>query len=474
MITREGSIAGKLKYALSIGAVVALGVVLGLIGAEVYARIMESGDQPWLEPWAFWLTQPPPYRDAPYFSREFLSESHDSFKPPMVYLDSHLATAQDFRGRWVNVIDHNRVTVGQPKKFKNRIIMVGSSTLFSVHVPDEFTIASQLQKLLNFRYPETYAVINLSVPSINSNQVYMLVRSIQKIDDGDIIITYSGPDIYDGLVRGNMIGSHFGAKNTADTIPVIARRIYIEHLLPLAPWLASVRRLQRWNYTRLPAHIEEPATANALADLASRLYAWNILKSAYHVHSLGGVFFYFASPSIFDLKQQSAYKKYLITNPLLTPPGTVEAYSIGSSYFGRTIDVTKGLGIKYIDDFSNFAGEFANKEIFLDAFHVNHDGNIFMAHAIFDRLVAEEFGSHQSHVDMSQAVKRLGALPAPPIIPAASAGDYTLYSSGPQVIAVPRVLGHVWWKDLPLERLPGVVAGNSVDEVVSRLTKKPQ
>lgn len=84
-------------------------------------------------------------------------------------------------------------TDAQPKTFKRKIVLLGGSTVFGVGASsDKKTIASQLQKLLNQKWPNQYIVYNAGVRGFFSFQEYMFyLDRVRKIDP-DIIISFNG------------------------------------------------------------------------------------------------------------------------------------------------------------------------------------------------------------------------------------------------------------------------------------------
>src|SRR5262245_4065653 len=80
--------------------------------------------------WEFRSTRPAPYRDADYFSPEFLGESMRCVRlrnPP----GTPDLVPGDFRGRFINVADGRRRTTDQPATWDRRVLLFGGSTLFN-------------------------------------------------------------------------------------------------------------------------------------------------------------------------------------------------------------------------------------------------------------------------------------------------------------------------------------------------------
>ena len=110
--------------------------------AKQYAAINEN-------PKNFRLTRPEPYKNSIFFSREFIEES---FRQPEGYFTpsgTRLVYPNNFHGKWFNYENHQRITVSQPAIYKSRIFLFGGSTVQNSEVPDDFTIASFIQKAVS-------------------------------------------------------------------------------------------------------------------------------------------------------------------------------------------------------------------------------------------------------------------------------------------------------------------------------------
>src|SRR5262245_34483482 len=98
--------------------------------------------------WEFRSSRPAPYHDADYFNDEFLNESMRCVQLVSV---AGFSIHADFSGRYINVRDGQRQTTDQPESWTGRVLLFGGSTVFGQEVPDRWTLASCLQRLLNSR-----------------------------------------------------------------------------------------------------------------------------------------------------------------------------------------------------------------------------------------------------------------------------------------------------------------------------------
>jgi hypothetical protein len=101
----------------------------------------------------------------------------------------------DYRGEYFNVTDGFRVTTDGPPDSKRRILLFGGSTLFGQEVPDEHTIASYLQRMVNDAGLQ-WRVANYGLPGMNASQQVSILKTVT-LREGDIVIFYHGVnDIY--------------------------------------------------------------------------------------------------------------------------------------------------------------------------------------------------------------------------------------------------------------------------------------
>ena len=137
------------SFALCLGAVEA--------GARAYFHFFR---RPATNRYAFRLEQPPPYRNAPYFSRAFVDESFQQPNGWYVPPGTRLVVPGDFHGAYITVDRGRRRTTDVPASARHTVFVLGGSTIYGAEVPDAYTIPSYLQRLLNARQPGVWRVAN--------------------------------------------------------------------------------------------------------------------------------------------------------------------------------------------------------------------------------------------------------------------------------------------------------------------------
>jgi hypothetical protein len=134
--------------------------------------------------------RPLPYADAPYYSRAFVAEM--AREPGGWRTDGQLAVPQDFGGRWFNVRGGRRLTLGQPAGPAATLWLIGGAAVYGGEVPDAYTLASQLQNLLN-KNRRAVRVENIGTALATGMQETLRLKTLP-VKRGDVVVFYDGAD----------------------------------------------------------------------------------------------------------------------------------------------------------------------------------------------------------------------------------------------------------------------------------------
>lgn len=328
--------------------------------------------------WVFRANKPPAYSDSPYFSEDFI---HESAQAVILKSDGKVSRLNDFKGKYINVIDGHRRTEFVPEEARNTVHIYGASTIFSREVPDEYTIPSIVQRKVN-EITNRYRVVNYGVPSADSGQqLYFLHET--KLKEGDVVIFFDGGcDIINNVYNGYEHGLNINTLRNSEKTDILESKI--------VPVLEKVKLI---NFATLLKYIKQKSPplntrnaeeVNARAIKASENFANNIRLAHQYSKMSGADFYHFLQPAIFSLKSRTKHEQFLIDNFLLTPPGIERVFNYSIDKFVRQSNALNAQGVVSID-LSNVL-ENRQGEVFLDFAHTTERANEAIAMAIFSNV----------------------------------------------------------------------------------------
>lgn len=373
--------AGKIGRTVVAGARL-LGVWLVVLA--VLALAVEAAARiafPYIPPsvWDYRGSRPPAYGSAPFFSQDFIEESrsHQNWiNPP----NTRIIYPGDYSGRWFNVKQGVRLTVGSPASADRRVLLIGSSTVYNAEVPDELTIASQLQKLINSRKGEPIQVVNFGASGVNVAQQLERLKTLS-IGPRDIVLFYDGTgDAMQGVFYANFDGWIVG-ENRKQLNNVIARH------RPAIESLARHSRFFNWLYAKstnyLPEHLKHPDQIRSLAVDSREKLLRGLLETDAYVRSQGAAFMHVLQPDLFTRPLRD-FELSLVQNHFLTMDGIEPALRIAHEEFAPLTGILKSRGIEAFD--ATALLDDVTEPIYLDFAHTNHVGNELIARFLFDAL----------------------------------------------------------------------------------------
>jgi hypothetical protein len=341
--------------------------------------------------WEFRSSRPAPYQNADYFTDQFLQESMRCARLKPVG-GSGFMIPGDCSGRYCNVHSGKRRTTDQPAEWTHRLLLFGGSTLFSQEVPDCWTVASCLQRLLNQRPGARWLVENYGACSMIAAQQTERLQQVQ-LRPGDLVIFYDGVnDVIYPIYNGNPRGWHLGEQHDG-----------------------GVRRLsalQRGLYPLCLAHKKHSATARLLLRVLEHQPPHNVANRTAFEHNLhaaevgyekaltaadqiatrqGACFVHILQPNLFTLKQHSRYERQLLDNDLQALPGLDQAFALGYPCLRAAIGKSD---VQSFDLSDVLEARSPGEEFYLDFCHVNHTANARIARGIFERTRALSIVDH--------------------------------------------------------------------------------
>jgi hypothetical protein len=380
---RRGSLLGRLLLIL-------FGIAFSIVLLEGLARIYLALS-PNMTPrthYSFRKTQPPPYKDASYFSSAFIDEQfarNDWSTPP----GTILILPTDFDGQFYHSHDGKRRTAFQPAQYQNTVYIFGGSTIFNGEVPDEYTIASRLQLLLNAKFGERYRVENLGAATVAIAQQLARLKTIT-LKQGDIVIFYDGVNdinqsIYYKDPSGWMIQHNRSVLNNLQFIQRWRIKIF-EQLADRSRFVYLF--LYPYDINAMPPQLEDasqPILQGLLEQMHTNYRAY-ITEANQYARNGGATFYHFLQPNLFTLPTLSAYEEGLLQNRYLIPRGIDIAFARGYPILRQASSEVRDLGVQSADLSDIYTDRLAGEEFYLDYCHVTDRAHQIMAETFFRRV----------------------------------------------------------------------------------------
>jgi hypothetical protein len=323
----------------------------------------------------FRLTQPAPYQNAPFFSKGFVVES---FKQPggwKIPPGTNLIIPNDFKGHYFTVEGGIRRTTNVPLGATRDIYLFGGSTVYNSEVPDDYTIASYLQRRLVRNGFGSYRVTNLGVTSVSTNQQFERLKNTN-ISKDDIVVFYDGVnDVVQGVLYGNAGNTIYGNDKS--------RPSWQKTLSKIADHSVAVRQL----LSRMNANYKITNLGSRVRQTVSRYRAHT--EGAQEVaNAHGAQFIHFLQPSLYSLSHRGDYENKLLSLGII-PMQAEEAFLATYPHLVRYVRERSKLGFADFDLTSIFDN--VAQPVYLDFCHVNHNGNEIIADSIFAALLKMHF-----------------------------------------------------------------------------------
>lgn len=372
-----------------------LNAVLVVASVWLTMRAIEWGSQAWYDAHGgaglsrkeFRLKRPPPYRNSPYFSAAFIRESlkmPGAWKTPP---GTRLVIPADFAGRYAHVRDGLRQTTDQPSAVHHTLWLFGGSTIFDVEVPDEDTVASELQRLINGVAPGTWRVVNAGAITVTSAQELERLKTLA-ISAGDLVVFYDGVnDITQGIFYNNPDGWIVGTNRELAAREKSRRTILSfvnEKAHAIMPHFFFL--FERLPPPALPEHLRDPGQLAALTRRATEKQLASIAAAADYARSRGAAFSHFLQPNLFSHPVLTDYEATLAANPELVYTGLQTAFAAGNAPLRQNVARLRALGVDSHDLTALFDDRPPGEEYFLDFCHVTEVANGRIAQALLGPL----------------------------------------------------------------------------------------
>jgi lysophospholipase L1-like esterase len=340
----------------------------------------------------FRMSRPEPYKNAPFFSEEFVKEAF--FQPGgwNVLEKTGDISPKDFSGRYFNTSDGIRKTCFQPEKFENKVYIFGDSTVYGSEVPDEHTIPSQLQIHFNKFYPEKYIVLNYGITSFSSDKQLKMLKTVNDLKQGDIVIFYEGiNEVFVNIFYANINSSYM--KFVQNDLDALSWLLKIMVALSERSYFAKLF-LNPVDYA-VPEHLSDDVFVKKMTEQTRPGFTRDIIAAHSYSTKSGAQFFHFLQPHFFADDTYTEYEEKIKNNKYLTPTGIEGSFKKGYEVLQKAnAELAESMNSVDLTEILNEHKD--GEEYFLDYVHVNHSANKIIAENIF-RHIRKELSTLDKH-----------------------------------------------------------------------------
>jgi hypothetical protein len=346
--------------------IIVLILILSLI--EGGFRVAEVRSSKYVNHKEFRSSRPEPYNKSSYFTKDFISESWfqpGGWKTPD---GTNLIIPNDFHGKFFNIKNGLRSTYNTPSKYINTIYLFGGSTIYNSEVPDEHTVASYLQSLVN-ENGFKYKVENYGTTSVHVNQQLERLKRDVKIKKNDVVIFYDGVnDVVQKIWLDKPAGVLSNQQKEAPKFIFAIR------------WIAKYSAFFRWYDQRFLTLKSYPIDIKKIHAVANN-YVSTLVYASEYVNSNGAIFKHFLQPNLYTKNPHNLYELEMMNwGNEMSPVGAQAIFEGAYPIFANKLT--------NISFSMNLTSIFNDLKVspYVDFCHVTEVGNKKIAESIFGVL----------------------------------------------------------------------------------------
>jgi hypothetical protein len=255
--------------------------------------------------------------------------------------------------------------------------------VFNQEVPDEHTLASCLQRVLNRPSGPRFRVENYGAPAmIARQQTERLAHTT--LQRGDVVLFYDGVnDVYYPVYNGNPTGYRIGDDSDGGVRKLSGAQAL---LYPPCFRLQDYSQVASLLFHRMdgprPANLVDADTLQSHLDAAEQGYRQALTEAHADAEARGARFIHVLQPQLFALERPSAYERSVMRNELKSLPGLDEAYRLGYPRLRQAAATARRDGITAHDLSGALDTRAGGEEFYFDFCHVNHTANDRLARAL--------------------------------------------------------------------------------------------
>ncbi len=275
------------------------------------------------------------------------------------WIDKGYQIPADAKGAYINIVDGERLTIGQPTNARHDLYLFGNSIAFDAYVSDKHTMASQLQAML----PD-YHVHNLGEPGATTILMLARLKDV-KLHPDDIVLFYDGINEVESIRAAIHNDHQFGPC-----------QFLAQHVddLRIGSDLCSNFTEQSYAAMRTPAdyqNVEVPVLQQ---------YAQILGRAKLYAESSGATFYNILQPYLYS-SPLSRRERRLITATMGNVDAAGDLFTKVESDLANikpdiTLDLTHALDVPRRQGI----------EVYADTFHYNAIGDSYVARAIYSAI----------------------------------------------------------------------------------------
>src|SRR5262249_43700156 len=260
-------------------------------------------------------------------------------------------------------------------------------------VPDDRTLASHLQRLLNRRPGPRYCVENLGTPAMIARQQTDRLEQTP-LEPGDVVVFYDGAnDVFYPVYNGNPQGYHIGDSSDGGVRKLSGLQAWLYPLcFRLKDYSNAASLLFHGMDGPRPANLVDAATLARHLDAAEKGYLDALTRARRIAEARGARFVHVLQPHLFSLRNPSAYERAVIRNELAALLGLDQAFRLGYPRLRKALSAAAEHGVVSHDLADALDTRSAGEEFYFDFCHVNHAANERLARALCERVFGKTSG----------------------------------------------------------------------------------
>jgi hypothetical protein len=264
--------------------------------------------------------------------------------------------SSEFKSEDLNVEDGLRVTTDSPANATRKVLIFGGSTVFCSEVPDKYTVASFLQRSLNFM-GSNFRVVNHGQRGATTLNRIRLIQTLSDLEKGDIAIFLFGD---------NDCGTYLDQKRHSLTRVIVLLERVSDYGIEIFKWINGELSPILWRR-------RAKASANKL------VVQFEVIKD--FCQRSGINFMCVLQPNLFTLKGNLDYAIGLKRVSSREIKVSVEtAYLIFESWV-----ITNSYTVSATHIFDD-----VGEVVYLDWAHLNARGNEYVARFILDQILSQK------------------------------------------------------------------------------------